>query len=143
MWGHPMNPQRGARVVASVALVISACTVSPSTTAPDQVETDTPAAIGAPTTESPQTTAVAPTSTVSELGTTEPTSTTEVSPQTFAYAVVAEERGHRLAVLDPADPCMSPTNPCSLTPLFAVELPAVSLLQVRRLRGDEQLVDRE
>ena len=123
MWGHPMNPQRGARVVASMALVISACTVSTSTTAPDQVESNEAAVTGEPTTGSTQTTTVTPT-TAPELDNTATTSTTAGPPQSFAYAVVAEELGQRLAVLDPADPCMSPTNPCSLTPIFAVELPA-------------------
>ena len=119
-----MNHQRSARVVTSVALVISACTGSTSTTAPDPVETDQLVVTSAPTTGSTQTTAVAPTSTAPELGGTSPTATTEGPPQTFAYVVVAEERGRRLAVLDPADPCMSQENPCRLSPLSAIELPA-------------------
>ena len=110
--------------MASVALVISACTGSALTTAPDHVETDELAVTGAPTTGSTQTTAVGPKSTAPELGSTSPTSAAEATPQTFAYAVVAEERGHRLAVLDPADPCLSQENPCSLSPLFAIDLPA-------------------
>ena len=110
--------------VASLALVISACAGSTSTTAPDPAETDEPAAISAPTTGSTQTTVVGPTSGEPEFGSTAATSTTEGPPQTSAYAVVAEERGHRLAVLDPTDPCMSQENPCSLSPLFAIDLPA-------------------
>jgi streptogramin lyase len=37
---------------------------------------------------------------------------------------VAEERARRLAVLDPADPCMSQENPCDLAPLSSIDLPA-------------------
>ncbi len=107
-----------------MALVISACTGSTSTTASDQVETDGPTATSAPTTGSAPTTATAPAPTAPELGSTSPTSTTETTPQTFAYAVVAEERARRLAVLDPADPCMSQENPCDLTPLSTIDLPA-------------------
>ena len=119
-----MSPQRGTRVLASVALVISACTGSTATTASDPVDTDGPTATSAPTTGSAPRTAIAPASTAPEIVSTSPTSTTEATPQTFAYAVVAEERQHRLAVLDPADPCMSQENPCSLSPLSAIELPA-------------------
>ena len=110
--------------MASVALVISACTGGTLTTAPDHVEIDEPAVTGVPTTGSTQTTAVAPTLTAPELGSTAPTSNTEPTPETFAYAVVAEERRHRLTVLDPADPCMSRESPCSLSPLSAIDLPA-------------------
>ena len=110
--------------MASVALVISACAGSALTTAPDHVETDELAVTSAPTAGSTQTAAIAPTSTAPELSSTSPTSTIMATPQTFAYAVVAEEREHRLAVLDPADPCLSQENPCSLSPLFAIELPA-------------------
>ena len=119
-----MNPRRSGRVVAAVALVISACTGSASTTAPDPVETDEPVSTSAPTTGSTQTTAVAPTSTEPELGSTAPTSTPVGPPQTFAYAVVAEEGGHRLAVLDLADPCMSQENLCILSPLSVIDVPA-------------------
>lgn len=104
--------------MAAVALVISACTGSTSTTPPDPAETGEPAVTGAPTT------AVAPSSSEFELGNTATTSTTAGPPQSFAYAVVAEERRHRLAVLDPADPCMSQGNPCSLSPSSAIDLPA-------------------
>ena len=119
-----MIPQRGASVVVTVLLLISACTGSTSTTAPDPVKSDEAAVTGTPTTLSTQTTPVPPTSTVFELATTEPTSTTEATAQAFAYAIVAEERRQQLAILDPSDPCLSQDNPCSLTPLFAVELPA-------------------
>ena len=119
-----MSPRRSGRVVAAVALVISACTGGASTTAPDPVETDEPAVTSVPTTRSTHTSAVAPTSTEPEVGSTAPTSTTVGPPQSFAYAVVAEEAGHRLAVLDPADPCMSQETPCNLSPLSAIELPA-------------------
>ncbi|MEE8407375.1 MAG: hypothetical protein V3S32_09530 [Acidimicrobiia bacterium] len=107
-----MNSQRRAWLVTLAAFVISACTGGTSITRLDPVETDEPAATSAPTTVSTQTTAVAS------------RSTTEVTPQSFAYAVVGEERERRLAVLDPADPCLSEENPCSLSPLFAIELPA-------------------
>ncbi len=110
--------------MASLALVISACTGNTSTTAPDQVDKDRPAAPSAPTTGETQTTAVAPTSTPPELEDTSPTSTTETTPPTLAYAVVAEERERRLAVLDLADPCMSEERSCSLSPLFTIDLPA-------------------
>ena len=104
--------------MASVALVISACAGSALTTAPDHVETDELAVTSAPTAGSTQTAAIAPTSTAPELSSTSPTSTIMATPQTFAYAVVAEEREHRLAVLDPADPCVSQENP--LQPLSVV-----------------------
>ncbi len=110
--------------MALAALVISACTSSTSITTPDQVGTDTSVATSAPATGPSQTTAVAPTSTSSELSTTEPTSTTLATPQTFAYAVVAEERERRVTVLDSVDPCLSQENPCNLAPLFDIELPA-------------------
>ena len=104
--------------MAAVALLISACTGSTSTTTPDPAETGEPAVTEAPTT------VVAPNSSGSELGNTATTSTSAGPPQSFAYAVVAEERRHRLAVLDPADLCMSQENPCSLSPLSAIDLPA-------------------
>ena len=119
-----MHARRTARLVAPVALVISACTGSTLTTVPEPVASDEPAVSSAPTTGSAGTTAVAPTSDAPESGGIAATSTTESTPQTFAYVIVAEEREHRLAILDPADPCMSQQSPCDLSRLLTIELSA-------------------
>jgi streptogramin lyase len=41
----------------------------------------------------------------------------------FEYAVVAEERARRLAIIDPAGPCLSDGDGCELPPILTVELP--------------------
>lgn len=119
-----MSSLQSARALVLVAFVISACTGSASTTRPDPVETDTSTVTEAPAAGSTQSTAVTPAPTEPEPGSTSTTSTTLGPAQSFAYAVVAEERGRRLTVIDAANPCLSRENPCTLSPLFAVELPA-------------------
>ena len=119
-----MNLHRPAHVVVSLALVLTACTGVASTTEPDQLATSEPAAMDTTTTGSTQTTVVGSTSTEPQSEGASSTSTSKAPSETFAHAVVAEEREHRLAVFDLSDPCIRQENPCRLSPVQSIDLPA-------------------
>ncbi len=106
--------------VAALALVAGACT--PSGTSPTISEGPaTSTTLGAATTSEPldttSTTRVATTTTEA------PAETVPKPPEAFEYAVVAEKRARRLAVIDPRGPCAEDGSGCDLTPIATVDLP--------------------
>ncbi len=96
-------------IVLTLAVIATACTSSDQDST-GGTEPVTSATTGAPSTTSPPNT----------TSTTQPAVTTTESPrpaESFVYAIVAEERSRRLAVIDPASPCTG----CG--PITTVELP--------------------
>jgi len=104
----PMN--RTAALVV-LLIVIGAC--APAGQPPAQETAPTSTAVPAP-----ETTATPPVETATTQA---PTTTT--TPETFSYAVVAEERSRRLAVIDPSAPCEDNDGACLLTPVLSIDLP--------------------
>ncbi len=101
-----------------VAIVGAACTSS-GTSPTTGTQPATPTTLGEAATTSPDTTSTTQTPTTT---TDPPAETTDPAPL-FEYAVVAEERARRLAVIDPASPCRSDGDTCELPPILTVELP--------------------
>ncbi|GMR02019.1 MAG: hypothetical protein BMS9Abin20_0345 [Acidimicrobiia bacterium] len=106
--------------VAALALVAGAC--APSGTSPTtSVEPTTSTTPGTATTaEPPETTT---TTRVSTTTTEAPAETVPKPPEVFEYAVVAEKRARRLAVIDPNGACTEDGSGCALTPIATVDLP--------------------
>ena len=102
----------------SVAIVGAACTSSgTSPTAGTQPTTSTTLSEAATTLPATTSTTQAPTTTTEP-----PAETTDPAPL-FEYGVVAEERARRLAIIDPAGPCLGDGDRCELPPILTVELP--------------------
>ncbi len=106
-----MRPNRITAMGITVGILLAGCTAA--TSAPETTATSTvTTTIAAPTTTPPATTTT--TETVVE--------TTDAPPEPVRYAVVAEERARRLAVLDPTGGCAGGEEPCTLSPLFVRDL---------------------
>ncbi len=122
---RPLRRSLGLRLIErlgvvslSVAIVAAACTSSgtlPTTGA--QLVTSTTLSEAA-TTAPPNHTSTTQTPTT----TTAPLAETTNTAPLFEYAVVAEERARRLAIIDPASPCLSDGGTCNLAPILTVEL---------------------
>lgn len=104
----------------SVAVVAVACTSPGSSPTTDTQPASFTTLREVPTTSAPDTT-----STTQAPGTTTepPAGTTSTAPQLLEYAVVAEERARRLAIIDPASPCLDDGGTCDLAPILTIELP--------------------
>lgn len=107
-----MAPSRALAAVA-LAVVTAACTAAEEPAA----STTVPAASTTSPTRATTTVATAPATTTTEV-------TPTTAPPVFRYAVVAEERARRLAVLDPTEACLDAVDPCRLEVLSTVALPA-------------------
>jgi streptogramin lyase len=107
--------------VTLVIMVVAAACTSSGTSTPTDTGPVTSTTLGEAQTTSPRDT----TSTTQNPVTTPqpPTDTTIPTPQLFTYAVVAEERARRLAVIDPARPCLSDGATCDVAPVLTIELP--------------------
>ena len=112
-----------ARVVRALALVVVASACTSSSTPPVTVTQPSETAVSPPTTTLSSDVNTSTTVTTEATAITDwAPSTTQVEPSVFSYAVVAEERAGRLAVLDPTDPCLSSADGCELTPVMTVDL---------------------
>ena len=111
---------RLATVTLFVVVVVAACTSPGSSPATDTQPASSTTLREAPTTSAPDTTST----TQAPVTTTEPPAeTASTAPQVFEYAVVAEEGARRLAIIDPASPCLNDGDICDLAPILTVELP--------------------
>ena len=111
---------RPGALIVSVAIVVAACTSSGTSPTTD-IGTTTSTTLGEPASTVSQD---ATSTTGAPVTTGEPLVTTS-SParQLFEYAVVAEERSRRIAIIDPAIPCLNNAGMCELAPILTVELP--------------------
>ncbi|MFV1991097.1 MAG: hypothetical protein ACC652_10195 [Acidimicrobiales bacterium] len=111
---------------AALALIVGACSSSGTSSTPESQPSTSTTIIQESTVSIAETTSSTSTTPSSQPPTTQPpTETTAQSPETFEYAVVAEEQSRRLSIIDfPRTECFNGTEPCELTPVLTIDLPA-------------------
>lgn len=112
--------------LAALLFTVAACTSSGTSVASDPaVDTSANSTTGPVETVS-RSDSTRPSETTIQTGTGTPvsvsTTTTEAPPGQIQYAVVAEERSRRLAIIDASATCSGNTE-CELIPLLSIELP--------------------